>query len=301
MNHNIFYQPGNRHFHSKASETYVEVRFTYPDCDSTWEGWVPIEYRRTGLFLQQEAEIKAHLEKVYEAMHPSRLAAWKAEQAHFWAERNAETTKAFYDILEEGGWKCRACTLPQNPNFARRIQDLKEMGYTLATDTKHFCPHCGKNTTHLLLLPLPRVNADSNGYETWSKSLRKRIANVLTTVDVYDITSNPHGCPDHKFSEIRWDENTLAENPDDMTDEQIRSKFQWLSNQHNLQKREACRKCYQTGKRAVCFGIPFFYQGTESWDASIPTRGKEAEAGCIGCPWYDLAEWRRQLNLRLNH
>jgi len=31
---------------SKASEVYVSVRFTY--ADYVWEGYVPIEYRRTG-------------------------------------------------------------------------------------------------------------------------------------------------------------------------------------------------------------------------------------------------------------
>lgn len=33
--------------HSKASEKYVDVIFTYGD-GSKWEGSVPIEYRRTG-------------------------------------------------------------------------------------------------------------------------------------------------------------------------------------------------------------------------------------------------------------
>lgn len=36
------------------------------------------------------------------------------------------------------------------------------------------------------------------------------------------------------------------------------------------------------------------------WDASIPRKGKEAEKGCIGCPWYDIARWREALIKRLN-
>ena len=28
---------------------------------------------------------------------------------------------------------------------------------------------------------------------------------------------------------------------------------------------------------------------------SIPKTGKDAEKGCVGCPWYDIAEWRKKL------
>lgn len=61
------------------------------------------------------------------------------------------------------------------------------------------------------------------------------------------------------------------------------------------QKREVCRNCYQTGKRGIIYGIPFFYEGTANWDTSIPKKGKDAEKGCIGCAWYDIERWRREL------
>lgn len=35
------------------------------------------------------------------------------------------------------------------------------------------------------------------------------------------------------------------------------------------------------------------------WDPNIPKRGKAAEAGCIGCPWYDIQEWRMKLQEKL--
>lgn len=193
------------------------------------------------------------------------------------------------------------CTLPANPNWARRIQDLKEMGYTLATDINHFCENCKENTTHLLLVPIKRGNLMGNGYETWSKELRKRILHILKNIDVYENRPNSHVLPDHKFSEIRWDDNTKSENPDDMSDEEIKQKFQLLSNQRNQQKREVCRTCFQTGKRGVIFGIPFYYQGTEDWDENIPKKGKEAEKGCIGCAWYDIETWRKKLIEKLSN
>ena len=86
----------------------------------------------------------------------------------------------------------------------------------------------------------------------------------------------------------------------DMTDAEIRQKFQLLDNQRNQQKREVCRKCAQEGIRGTIYGIKYYYKGTEKWDSSIPTLGKEAEKGCEGCPWYDIELWREKLNELLN-
>ena len=58
-------------------------------------------------------------------------------------------------------------------------------------------------------------------------------------------TSKKALIPDHKFSEIRWDEDTGEENTMEMSDEEIVRKFQLLDNQRNLQKREICRRCFQ--------------------------------------------------------
>ena len=41
------------HCHSKASERYIHVVFSYPK-GIKWDGWVPIEYRRTGIDLHSE-------------------------------------------------------------------------------------------------------------------------------------------------------------------------------------------------------------------------------------------------------
>lgn len=80
-----------------------------------------------------------------------------------------------------------------------------------------------------------------------------------------------------------------------MSEQEIRQKFQLMTNQRNEQKREVCRKCFQTGYRGILFGIPYFYAGNELWDESIPKTGKLAEQGCFGCPWYDIDAWRKGL------
>ncbi len=300
LNRNIKLFPG-RTVNTKASEEYVHVIFSYPDANFKWDGWVPVEYRRTGVSIPQEDKdgLAEHLNSVYSQMHPSKYAAWKREQDKYWsATRSVETKDIFY-ILADGKWHCRNCEI-SNPNFARRIQDLKEFGYTIATHVNYRCPVCGNNrSTRLLLLPINRVELAGNGYETWSPALRSRIISVLGGVDVYENAASRSCLPDHKFSEIRWDDDTKAENPADMTDKEIRDKFQLLSNQRNQQKREVCRNCYQTGQRGTIYGISFYYQGGPQWDVEIPTRGKAAEQGCIGCPWYDIARWRKELSNRL--
>lgn len=85
----------------------------------------------------------------------------------------------------------------------------------------------------------------------------------------------------------------------DMTDEEIIEKFQLLDNQRNQQKREICRNCFQTGQRGHLFGIDFYPVGNAEWDKEIPTVGKAAEQGCIGCPWYDIEAWRKAINTLL--
>ncbi len=303
LNPAIFLYDEPRRKHLKASEEYVHVRFTYAD-NTSWDGWVPVEYRRTGVSIKEgdNEKLYSYLNRVYEQMDPQKFPSWLAAQEKFWKEEKpgADTTKAFFDSLIKGGWQCVACALPNNPNWARRIQDLKEFGYTIATDTKRFCPVCKQNKTHLLLLPIERISIEGNGYESFSPTLRNRIIKVLGGIDAYEGTPSAHCLPDHKFSEIRWDENTKSENPDTMSEADIRAKFQLLSNQRNQQKREVCRNCFQTGKRGVVYGIPFYYKGNENWNENIPTKGKEAEEGCEGCPWYDLNEWKRQVLIRLN-
>lgn len=295
LNPNITIVETKRKKHLKASEEYLHVEFVYSD--SKWDGWIPVEYRRTGVSIKTEEQLIAYLNKLYPQINPSQHTAWLEKQEQFWKEEKptASTTKEFFDSLAKGGWQCVECTLPKNPNWARRIQDLKELGFTLATDTKRFCPTCNANKTHIIMLQIERGGNKGNGYETWSRSLRMRIIHVLGGVDVYECVSSQHCLPDHKFSEIRWDDGTKAENPDSMTDDEIRQKFLLMTNQRNQQKREICRTCFQTGKRGVAYGIPYFYEGTEDWDSSIPTKGKEAERGCIGCAWYDFAEWRKHL------
>lgn len=295
LNPNITLYDDERFVNTKASEEYVRVRFRYSD--SEWDGWVPVEYRRTGVSISSSDQygLETYLNDIYSQMEPSKYQQWIVTQEKHWNTTRSVETREIFNILKDGKWHCRNCDI-SNPNFARRIQDLKEMGYTIATHLNYHCPVCGNNrSTRLMLLPINRVEMAGNGYETWSPALRARILRVLGNIDVYENTSNRNCLPDHKFSEIRWDDATKAENPETMTDQEIQDKFQLLTNQRNQQKREVCRKCFQTGQRGSIFGISYFYAGNETWDDQIPQKGKAAEKGCIGCPWYDIDRWRKEL------
>jgi hypothetical protein len=284
--------------HSKASERYIDVLFKYDGL--VLETSVPIEYRRTGTDVPDE-EIDEYLETVRTEVAPANWAGWRAEQVKFWLDKpRAGVTKSFFDVLANNfKWSCVTCELPNNPNFARRIQDLKEFGYTLATNTNRPCARCARNTNQLILLPMRRGGL--TGYETWTPKLRSKIVALLGSYDSFEakVTRKEGLLPDHKFPEIRWDGETRRDSLDHLTNADITRDFQLLSNQRNQQKREVCRNCFQTGARGTIYGINFFYEGTSVWDVNIPKQGKSAEQGCMGCGWYDINTWRSEILKKL--
>lgn len=274
--------------HSKASESYVEVAFYHEDEGLVWEGYVPYFYRRTGLFLETEEELAAYLLKIKPYFSRQEIADWIAAEREIWemtlSGRNV--TKHFFFALATLEW---TSDFPVNDNPQRRIQDIKDMGYTISSR------QVGKKMERLLV-PIPTTM--QTGYETFSAAFRKRALKVLDHLNVYELSeANRAGLlPDHKFPEIRWDAATRAENPDDMPEDEIKAKFQLLDNQRNQQKREVCRNCFSTGKRGTLFGLQFFYEGDERWPTDVPKTGKAAESGCVGCGWYDIEKWRAALN-----
>ena len=190
-----------------------------------------------------------------------------------------------------------------NPNWARRNQDLKEYGLTISTYLSEYCAICEEKTTQIMLLPIDKPDiTHMNGYEFIDNKLKSRIIKLLKSFDSYEDSYKYHGLlPDHKFPEIRWGHTTKQMNLKALSDEECITKFQLINNQRNQQKRENCRKCYQTGARGTVLGINFFYKGGLQWDINIPKDGKEAEKGCVGCAWYDLTEWRKSLNIALKN
>ena len=277
---------------TKASEEYIDTIFIQKN-GFKWQGYVPYQYRRTGLYIETEEELAKYLISIKPYFVEEEMKKWIEEQKEFWAteKSNANITFKFFNAMCTLRWTNISI---QNNNGRRRIQDIKELGYTIST---RFLP---EQITEELLLPIPRE--ERTGYEIFSIEFKKRVIKLLKKENAFEAKpTNPKTLiPDHKFSEIRWDKDTKLNNSMNMTDDEIIEKFQLLDNQRNQQKREVCRKCFQENIRGEIYGIKFYGEGTAKWDGSIPKKGKKAEKGCIGCPWYDIQKWREELNKTLD-
>lgn len=277
---------------NKASEMYVKTRFVQDD-GFKWDTYVPYEDRRANLHIESEEELAEYLKEIKPYFTESAMEQWRQTELKR-GLIGGDVTPLFFQVLLS--FKEEFDRLPVNPNSARRIQDIKEAGYTIASVPR---PR-GLKGYNRIMLPLP-LHAE-RGYETFTPQFKARVIRLLQERNAFEarVTNKKALIPDHKFSEVRWDDETKAENPMEMTDAEIRQKFQLLDNQRNQQKREICRRCAQEGIRGTIYGINYFYKGTERWDESIPKLGKQAEKGCEGCPWYDIELWRKKLNELLN-
>lgn len=276
---------------NKASETYVRTTFIQDD-GFKWDTVVPYVDRRAGLNIETEQELAEYLISIKPYFRKNSMEEWKKQEL----KREligGSVTPIFFNVLLS--FKEEFERFPMNPNSARRIQDIKDAGYTLASVPR---PN-GLKGYNRILLPLP-LHAEM-GYETFTPQFKARVIRLLKERNAFEarVTAQKALIPDHKFSEVRWDDETKAENSMEMTDAEIIQKFQLLDNQRNQQKREICRRCFQEGIRGTIYGIKYFYEGDEHWDPNIPKVGKAAEKGCKGCPWYDIELWRKMLNKEL--
>lgn len=143
----------------------------------------------------------------------------------------------------------------------------------------------------------------SNAAAAIPKALVRKILEFYKYVDVIEQRERAEHelVIDHKFPMERWGEAEERLNPQ-ITDAEIQAKFQLLkkdaAGNHNLLKSRSCERCIQLGKRGSPFGIKFWYKGDENW-SSPHIKGSEAEAGCVGCGWYDFDTWRTTLNEKI--
>lgn len=93
LNSNIQIMDTELKCHSKASEEYVHVQFNYSG--DIWDGWVPVEYRRTGVSLKTQDDVYSYLNKVYEQMKPENFDNWKMNKISFGKTKTQKQLKAF--------------------------------------------------------------------------------------------------------------------------------------------------------------------------------------------------------------
>lgn len=274
--------------HTKAAERYVILSIC--DGHSTREWYLPYCYRRADVRIDTVAELVDYVIKCIPLLTSEHTSAYKTELkkslVSLFGKKSNVTLPIFRELLENcGEWVWNKRFTSSNPQ--RRIQGIKEMGFTLATKMTD------KKTFHMLL-PFERVTAPT--YETISPRVRKAIFKALGGVDAY--TGRPaslSALPDHKFPEVRWLAG-VEESNEGLSDAMVRVKFQLVPERVNQAKREVCRRCFQTGVRGKFNGIDFFYHGDEKWPADVPKTGAAAKVGCHGCFWFDMVAWRAALN-----
>jgi hypothetical protein len=278
-------------------DVYLNVAFHYHA--KTWNGAIPLisKYHGISIFPTSE-DFEAWINDCYIELDPSKNALWQNTQRQYWDNKSAYATKAVFDALngtdDTTKWQCRKCgPVPQsNPQPAARIKALKQDGYYIATK-KMDCPTCGGRQFFDLLVRLPQRAADNEKRNRLSEALKRKIKEVLPLVDV--CFDEPHIASelviDHKFPSSRWVSGETV-NQTSMPEDEIRRKFQLLTNQTNLQKERYCRRCVLTGKRGDFFGIKWYYTGDEQWRGT----SKADENGCEGCCWYDVKSWKENFN-----
>lgn len=276
---------------TKASELFVIASYADGKVAPLW--YVPYQYRRTNTFVDTVDEMVALLRSAKQRLNNQYIDLYKnriGKSVYSYFGRRASVTVPIFERLLErcGEWVWNKEFHNENPQ--RRIQDIKESGFTVAT-------RFYERRTYHMLLPFEPVRAAT--YETISASVRRAIFKAHKGINAYTGGPASVSClPDHKFPELRWDKDTPESN-DGLSEEAMLAKFQIVPENINQMKREVCRKCFKSGFRGKLNGINFFYVGSPTWDKTVPKVGKMAEKGCIGCFWYDMRAWRKALNERL--
>jgi len=276
---------------SKTSDKFISVTFTYGDY--VWDGVLPLLGEKQGYEISVE-EVKEKIEDSYNKLEPSKRVLWKDEAKKKWKKHTTQTYKVF-EALFSGEWECKVCgpVAKVNPQSSARIKDIKTQGFFVATKTKH-CDNCSKKTFHDILI-MTDITKDQQKIQfrnPISKKLDLRICTLLNRKEcVFERIKTRAGLViDHKFPSQRWTKKE-SNNSDEMSDSEIKKKFQLLDNQTNLLKSRECDRCKFEKKRGIFMGIRWYYKGNENWAGS----SIDDESGCEGCPWYDILEWKSKL------
>lgn len=276
------------YIHKKLKQKIVKTKFVQDD-GFEFTTYVPYIDMNKGINNLDIKSIARYLRSIKKYFTQSWIESWKREQEMLWDTEysNREETKPF--LLLQLSLRLENDTLG-NANYASRLRDLRKIGYTITTI------HVKGEGYHRIMLPLP-THPESK-YEKVPKNITQTLARLKRCIEAYsgEKMDKDFLLADHKFPESRWDENTPEVNDSYMSETEILRKFQLLDNASNLRKKQMCESCAESGRRPSMYGISFFYRGSEKWDDSIPIRGQEAEKGCVGCPWYDIEEWKKELN-----
>jgi len=209
-------------------------------------------------------------------------------------------SKQYYDfeVMKDLRWHCSKCELKSGQAKTWQVW-RQEKGLQVDTDSNGnyykiiYCDNCKEKTYHRKLksLKILEVNKLRAGISAKFAVRVKEIYKNEEAVFLRKFSPNQLEV-DHKFPQIRWNQNE-DENKTDMSEKEIRDKFILLTRSNNLLKSRHCEKCFKTGRRGNFPGIYFWFRGNEDWDEKIDKRDAR---GCEGCFWNDPYKWREELN-----
>lgn len=211
-----------------------------------------------------------------------------------------------YMVLKDGQWHCRGCEYAHVGTTqiagGAGIQGLQRGTHSrpgmVIDSADHLCTTCDATTRHDRWAGHLTQAVPSS---SMPRSFVRRAVAVLGGRDVVELTERPPNqlTVDHKVPMLRWTpaERDAQSDYASMTDDDIRARFQLLKSSngsvsHNLLKSRACERCYRHGTRGTPFGIVYFYAGGSQWEPA----DRQDPSGCVGCGWYDFAQWRQSLN-----
>lgn len=194
-----------------------------------------------------------------------------------------------FEILSDLDWHC-SCEIPSSQP-ARIIKDLRNEGYEFwVNDSKTrwskniYCKSCDSVKPHRKLMSIEKVLDETNRV-SFTPQIRSRVLSLFGGKDVmtggYDRLEI-----DHRITPDRESESPLPEN---VSDEELISRYMVLTRINNHIKREACKKCINTNKRRKSItGIKYFYEGGENYEGT-----------CKGCFWFSPEEWAKSLQNKI--
>ena len=169
-----------------------------------------------------------------------------------------------FETMKDLQWHCTKCELVSSQ--AKTFQIWKQKGLQLDIDEKGnfykriHCNKCNKKTVHRKLKTL-ELSKNTVIRSSINKKLGNKIKKVLLSIEVIDNKklNDKELEIDHKIPQIRWE--TDEEKYTDLTEVEIKEKFQLLTRKNNLLKSRKCEKCKKTNKRGLHSEIEFFYKG----------------------------------------
>lgn len=187
---------------------------------------------------------------------------------------------------------CRSCiqdavrsVVELGTNGSGPLRNLRKRGLDISNGKRRSgCPkHVGVTTWQALRNPMPDASGSSSR-AVYSAVERKKMLKILGGRDAFTDTGGVELEIDHRVpfqrqvgTEPKVDVDNYAE---------VSEHYMCLTRSNNTMKREKCLSCISTEKRPAFLGMPFYYDGSEDYDATV---------GCVGCGYAYPEEWKAQL------